>query len=387
MSLKNIGIIGTVGIPAKYGGFETLTEHLTKQFGHKLHVTVYCSSKAYPQKLKTHNNADLEYIALNANGLQSIPYDIISLFKAAKTNDTILILGVSGCIILPVFRWFYPQKRILINIDGLEHRREKWNRMIRMFLKYSEKLAVKYANNVITDNKAIKEYVLDEYGRSSSLIAYAGDQAQNLTLQDEIREKYQLPGRYALKVCRIEPENNIHLILEAYSEMTDALVMIGNWSNSKYGVNLKKQYSAYKNIYLLDPIYQPDILNQIRSNCAIYLHGHSAGGTNPALVEAMNLGLPVFTFDCVYNRATTFNEAFYFKDKEDLKTLIGSVSEETCKLAGEKMLRIAKENYTWEKIATQYFKLLQNEEIKYADSEEYYELLQRAIRYIWDVNL
>lgn len=387
MKNNKIAIIGTCGLPANYGGFETLTEHLTRQFGHKLPLTVYCSSKAYPEKLKTYNHADLEYIALSANGLQSIPYDIISLFKAARTNDTILILGVSGCIILPVFRLFYKHKRIIINIDGLEHRRNKWNKFIRMFLKYSESLAIRYANEVITDNKAIEDYVLNEYGRKSTLIAYAGDQVQNLTLKDETREKYQLPDKYALKVCRIEPENNIHLILEAFAETKDSLVIIGNWSNSKYGINLKNQYAGYKNINLIDPIYNPEILNQIRSNCALYLHGHSAGGTNPALVEAMNLGLPVFAFDCVYNRATTLNEALYFKDKEDLKMLIGSASEEKCKLLGEKMLVIAKEKYIWEKIASQYFNLLKNAEVKETSNYEYYELIHRALRYLWDITL
>lgn len=378
-----IGIIGTVGIPAKYGGFETLTEHLTQHFGHRLDLTVYCSSKAYADKLKTYNNATLKYIPLKANGLQSIPYDIISLFKAAQTNDTILILGVSGCVILPVFRLFYKKKSLIINIDGLEHRREKWNKMVRMFLKYSEKLAVKYADTIITDNKAIEQYVIDEYGRWSALITYAGDQVRNLVLEEETREKYQLHDKYALKVCRIEPENNIHLILEAYAEIQDSLVIIGNWNNSKYGIQLKKHYSTYKNINLLDPIYDPNILNQIRSNCAVYLHGHSAGGTNPALVEAMNLGLPVFAFDCVYNRATTINEARYFKDKEDLKMLVKSVSPEECKLLGEKMLTIAKENYVWEKISTQYFNLLKNAEIKESILYEYYQLFQKTLRYLW----
>ena len=121
MTIKNVAIIGTVGIPGNYGGFETLAEYLTNELSKRLSLTVYCSSKSYVSKKAVLNGARLIYIPLNANGIQSIPYDIISLFQAAKSHDLILILGVSGCMILPAFRLFYPKKKLIVNIDGLEH--------------------------------------------------------------------------------------------------------------------------------------------------------------------------------------------------------------------------------------------------------------------------
>lgn len=355
---RNVSIIGTAGIPSKYGGFETLTEYLTKFLGKKLDLTVYCSAKNYKQKKDCHNHAQLKYINLDANGMQSIPYDIISLFKAARTHENILILGVSGCIILPVFRLFYPNKKLIINIDGLEHKREKWKKPIQKFLKLSERLAVKYANTIVTDNKAIQDYVAKEYHQKSELIAYGGDHSKAVVLSSDIATQYKLPKKYAFKVCRIEPENNIHLILEAFENSPLPLVLIGNWDKSQYGRELKQKYSSCSSTFLLDPIYTQDILDQIRSNCSIYVHGHSAGGTNPSLVEAMNLGLPVFAFDVSYNRETTFNQAYYFKTSAELETLIQHTSISKLIELGQKMNEIAIKEYTWEKIASQYFDLL-----------------------------
>lgn len=355
---KKIAIIGTVGIPAVYGGFETLVEYLTHQLGESLQFTVYCSSKSYTSKVEIYNNAQLKYIPLKGNGVQSIPYDIISLFKAANQHQTILILGVSGCIALPIFRIFYKQKRIIINIDGLEHRREKWNKIVRSFLKFSEKLAIKYADDIISDNEAIRKYLKNEYGKESNFISYAGDQVKSLVLSHEIQQMYSLPSEYAFKVCRIEPENNIQLILEAFNNSQLPLVIVGNWSNSFYGLNLKKQFEDKTGFYLLDSIYDQDILNQIRSNCAIYLHGHSAGGTNPALVEAMNLGLPIFTFDCEYNRETTQNKALYFNNAMELRELIKFTTNQSLVDLGKAMLKIAKAKYTWRIISNQYYELL-----------------------------
>lgn len=360
--MKKISIIGTVGIPAKYGGFETLTEYLTKKLNNNFDITVYCSSKNYDKKIETYNNAKLKYINLNANGIQSIPYDIISIFSSLVFADTLLILGVSGCIILPVIRLF-SKKRIIVNIDGLEWKRDKWGKATKWFLKYSEKLAVKYADEVVTDNKVIQEYVTSEYNKESTLISYGSDHAIKEIISDEVKKIYPfLNEKYAFKVCRIEPENNIHIILEVFEKYTELnLVIIGNWSHNKYGIKLKEKYDNIKNIYLLDSIYNQTILNQIRSNCHIYMHGHSAGGTNPSLVEAMYLGLPIFAYGIQYNRETTQNKALYFNNQDELRELLKNADKKILQKVAIDMKILAEENYTWKKISKKYSKLFQKE--------------------------
>ena len=356
--MKKVAVIGTVGIPAKYGGFETLVEYLTKHLHNDFDITVFCSSKSYSEKLETYNGVKLSYIPLDANGVQSIPYDIISIFSSLKFADTLLILGVSGCIVLPFIRLF-SQKRIIVNIDGLEWRRDKWGKGAKWFLKFSEKLAVKFADVVVGDNKVIQEYVLNEYGVKSELIAYGADHVTKEVLSNEIQKKYPFVNdKYAFKVCRIEPENNVHLILDAFSEYKLLnIVMIGNWKNSEYGKELKEKYSSFENIFLLDPIYDQNILNQIRSNCFVYMHGHSAGGTNPSLVEAMYLGLPIFAFGVEYNKETTQHKAQYFNDKVGLLELLKNINDDELKKVADDMQEVAKKNYTWKKISEQYAEL------------------------------
>lgn len=359
---KNVrlAIIGTAGIPSKYGGFETLTEYLTTFLTKKIDITVYCSANNYKHKKDHHNNAQLKYIKLDSNGIQSIPYDIISLFKAARNHEVILILGVSGCIILPVFRLFYPKKKLIINIDGLEHRREKWKKSIQKFLKLSERLAVKHSDTIVSDNKAIQEYVSEKYYKKSVLIAYGGDHTKEMPLSKGTIKQFNIPASYAFKVCRIEPENNIHLILDAFAGSPLPIIIIGNWNKSLYGIKLKEKYASNSSIIILDPIYEQNILDQIRSNCRVYIHGHSAGGTNPSLVEAMSLGLPVFAFDVSYNRETTFNSAKYFKDAGELKILLNSLEETDLQNGAQSMRQIAAENYTWAKISMLYSELFVN---------------------------
>ena len=355
---KAISIIGTVGVPAKYGGFETLTEYLTFNLGCDHDMTVFCSSKNYTVKLDMHNNAKLKYINLKANGFQSIPYDIISIIKSLKFSETLLILGVSGCLILPVVKLF-SNKKILVNIDGLEWKRAKWGKFAKWFLKFSEKIAVKYADEIITDNFVLKEYVKEEYKVDSILIAYGADHVTNEALDEDILKKYSfLNDKYSFKVCRIEPENNIHIILEAFSNsITNNFVLVGNWENSDYGKKLKVKYNAFKNIFLLDPIYNQKTLNQLRSNCHIYIHGHSAGGTNPSLVEAMYLKLPIFAFGAKYNKETTGYKASYFDNELELKELLENNNSEELSIIADEMKMIAKENYTWKIISDKYSKL------------------------------
>jgi glycosyltransferase involved in cell wall biosynthesis len=355
---KKIAIIGTVGLPAQYGGFESLAEYLTKHLGQAFDMTVFCSSPFYKKKIKTYNHAHLKYIPLNANGVQSILYDIICIVKALFFADVLLILGVSGCIVLPFIK-LVSSKKILVNIDGLEWKRAKWGKAAKWFLKYSETLAVKHADIVIADNKIIQDYVWEHYHIKSTLIAYGSDHCKKEKIKQKVLKVYPfLKNDYAFKVCRIEPENNIHLILEAFSEFTALHIMIvGNWNNSTYGKHLKEQFGAFENIHLVDPIYNQNILNQIRSNCYVYIHGHSAGGTNPSLVEAMYLELPIFCYDANYNIETTCKQAAYFHNKTDLINLLRKLNTERLKLIGFNLKEIANTHYCWVEITKQYASL------------------------------
>jgi glycosyltransferase involved in cell wall biosynthesis len=357
--MKEIAIIGTMGIPAKYGGFETLVEYLTKNLGIDFNFTVYCSLKNYDDKLDHYNNAKLKYINLQSNGFQSVLYDIISILRSIRNTDVLLILGVSGCIVLPVVK-IISKKRVIVNIDGLEWKRAKWGRFAKLFLKFSEKLAVKYADVLITDNKIITDYVEIEYGVKSSLIAYGADHVCKDELDDDLRVLFPfLLGDYAFKVCRIEPENNIHLILKAFIKLPNRnLVIVGNWDNSSYGKKLKSEYSDLENIYLIDPIYNQKILNQIRSNCSVYIHGHSAGGTNPSLVEAMFLSLPVIAYDVEYNRETTQHMACYFGNEIELITILENHSALEFAEIATNMKIIAEKEFTWGIISEKYRSIL-----------------------------
>ena len=354
--MKNkIAVIGIVGLPASYGGFETLVEHLTKKLHSDYDFTVYCSKKSYTKYLDNHNGAKLVYLPFQANGIQSVLYDIVSILKSLRYADVLLILGVSGCIFLPVAK-LLTRKKIIVNIDGLEWKRNKWGSLAKRFLKFSEKLAVKYADIVVADNKVIQDYVFSEYSVDNELIAYGGDHANRVPVTEEILGQYPfLFENYAFTVCRIEPENNIHVILDAATQQNNILVVVvGNWRLSRYGMDLYNKYSNVGNIKLLDPIYDQSVLNQLRSNCFVYLHGHSAGGTNPSLVEAMYLGLPIIAYDIHYNKATTENKALYFSDANELTKLLVSCDKNMLLGNGEKMSDIANKNYRWDIISSQY---------------------------------
>ncbi|HEE8952061.1 TPA: DUF1972 domain-containing protein [Providencia rettgeri] len=345
-----VTVIGTVGIPANYGGFETLVENLTKSSSSNIEYTIICSSKENRIKLTTHNNAKLLYLPLKANGIQSIPYDILSMILTARKSDILLILGVSGCIFLPFLKIFSNVK-IITNIDGLEWKRNKWNYLAKSFLKLSEAIAVKYSDTIIADNQAIAEYVTQSYNKKAAVIAYGGDHA--------ILASKNVPNQfkdYYLTVCRIEPENNLHVILDSFQENNMNLVIVGNWNASNYGLGLYNRYNNSPNITLLHPIYDHNELYTLRKNCIGYIHGHSAGGTNPSLVEIMHFSKPIYAFDCVFNRYTTDNQILYFTNSSSLTDCLKKenfFSNEKCIL----IKKIADERYSWVQIKNSYEKL------------------------------
>lgn len=361
--MKQVAIVGIQGVPAKYGGFETLVENIIgDNCCSEVRYTVFCSGKDYATRMKTYKEAQLKYVPLfHANGAQSTPYDILSMLKCVRGYDAVVILGVSGCIFLPIFRLLY-RKQLIVNIDGLEHRRAKWGKFAKWFLRTSEAMAVRYADVVITDNKGIQDYVTNTYDKHSELIAYGGNHVLrdvSAVRQNEILEKYGLIEKeYAVSICRIEPENNCHITLEAFAEVGQKLVFIGNWEYSTYGKELQKQYSNCPNIKMLNAVYDLDVLYTLRNNARVYIHGHSAGGTNPSLVEAMFFGKPILAYDVIYNRETTENKACYFGNSKQLVEMLRGTEEN-----GEPLKEIAERRYTWRHISQQYEALYKDVEL------------------------
>lgn len=359
MEHKKIAIIGTVGVPGGYGGFETLADNLVKSHYEKglgSQVTVYCSSKDSQRNDSHYLDAQLRYIPLSANGIQSVLYDICSVVKAIKNGDNVLLLlGVSGAVFIPLVKRIF-KKRIVINVDGIEWQRPKWGWFASKFLKLSERIAVMYSDVVISDNEEITRYLESDYGVSAETIEYGGD--HGLGVNSIANKSDYLPDSYALCICRIEPENNITMILSAWENIDFPLVFVGNWSRSEYGTRLKEKYRNKKNYYLLEPIYEKNELHSIRRFASFYVHGHSAGGTNPSLVEIMHYEMPIFAFDCCFNRSTTENFANYFSGIDELckkvRYHIVSGSDDS----KFKMKEIATRRYTWDSIASRYYDIL-----------------------------
>lgn len=357
--MKKIAIIGTVGIPPRYGGIETLVHNITKELKKDFLFTVYCSKETYLkyERLRFSDQTRLIYIPFRASS-QRFFYDLSSILHSLFYADTLLIFGVTTGILLPFIR-FFTKKKIIMNIDKLQWRRNKYGKITNSLLKFSEGIAVKFSHVNVTDNKLIKRYTTIKHKASSLLIECGGDHTIFYGHTKKYLKKYPfLKYAYAFNVAKIVPENNIEMILNAFSITNQHLVLVSNWSNNKYAIRLKKSYQYYSNIHLIDPIYNQEELDGIRRNCVLYIHGNDTQRTSLSLVEAMSLGLPVVTFSTNFNKATTENSAFYFKSVEDLITIISTVKYYNYINNSLKMKEIALRRYSWRLIARKYKDLI-----------------------------
>lgn len=355
---KRIAIIGIVGLPANYGGFETLVNYLTLEKSHDFDITVYCQKTPKEKRLVQFNGSKLTYLPFKANGAESIIYDIVSIAISWFRFDTVLILGSPGCIILPFLKLF-KNTNTIVNFGGLEWERDKWGKIARWFLKFSEKIAIHHATKIVADNQYFCDYIKSEYKKESNLIEYGGDHSSQISIDSTSILKYPfLKLEYDVSVSRAQIDNNLHLLLEAYSKTPERnLVLVSNYNNFEYGKELKKKYSGFSNLFLQDAVYDLKELDAIRSNAKLYIHSHTFCGTAPSLVEAMNLGLPIIAFDVPTNHFTTENEAIYFKDASDLRAIIKNLSTSLETTLGTKMKEIADKRYTWQQIANKYSSL------------------------------
>ena len=362
---RKLALIGSNGIPANYGGTETFYEFLTKELSVKYDITVYCSKIQDKKKYgNSYLGAKLVYIPLSANGWQAVFYDSISIIDAAFHSDVLLLFGSPAAALVAFLRAFGFKKKIVLNCGGLnEWERESYSSFARKYIRFNRRILKGKVIHVV-DNELYKQSLKDTFGIDDAIvIRYGGDQVEAIEIDGELLEKYPfLNDDYYVAVARAQVDNNLHIMLEAFARMPDKkLVLVSNFKVSEYGQKLYNQYKdKYPNMILIPGIYEKRELNAVRSNAKVYIHSHSRCGTPPSLCEAMNLGLPIISFDTEVNHEVTKDFAYFFKNKDELIDVVCEKSDEDLKLMAEKSLAIAKSELTWKRIGEQYAKVFEN---------------------------
>jgi glycosyltransferase involved in cell wall biosynthesis len=354
---RKVFIVGTHGVPARYGGFETLADMLCRNLGDEFNITVFCNAGLYPEKAKQYFGARLLYVPLNASGFSGIIYDLITYIQALVKSDIILYLSPVGSGFMTPLKLF-TRKKVIVNHGGLnEWEREKLSFFKQKWAKFNHRVAARFADVNITDNSIYRQSLKENFKAESVVIKYGGNHVTRIQPDDKtLSEKYPfVKTRYAVSVSRAQVDNNLHLVLEAFEKFDDyKLVLVSNWNVSEYGKTLWVKYKNHPNIILLDAIYELRDLDYIRGNAHVYIHSHSRCGTAPSLVESMCLNQPVVAFDVATNRETTHNQALYFSNTESLIHALKTLTTEKLEKIKSDLFTIATSDYTWEKISSEY---------------------------------
>ena len=354
-----IAVLGSRGIPNRYGGFEEMaaqTAPLWVQAGHE--VVVYSTSD-HPDQQKSFKGVSIQHIfnpeSIFGLGGQFI-YDLLCILHARRQNyDVILQLGytTSG-----IWSFLWPSKKTITNMDGLEHQRAKYAGLLSLFLKWSERRAVKRSKLLVADNPEIARY-LGKYNWPIRTVAYGSNVIESVPQPEKILERAQLPAEgFHLHIGRVQPDNHVAEILESAKDTGELLIAVGDYS-TKYGRRLKSKY-ACENIIFPGTIYDKELLNALRTNCIFYLHGHSVGGTNPALLEAMGCGAMVLAHNNPFNESVLGGLGALWSDEDELKALLvqrpsAAIRNEQSVISKERI----REHFNWPRIAQEYLEAFQ----------------------------
>ncbi|MBN2484792.1 MAG: DUF1972 domain-containing protein [Bacteroidales bacterium] len=351
---KNIvAIIGSAGIPCRYGGFETLAENLANGLSDNFYVYVACSSNYYnkSERAIVYKHVKRVFTPIKPNGIQSIIYDVISILKVINKTRFLLILGSSAAFLVPLLRVLKPKVKIVYHPDGIEWQRGKWNILAKLFLRWSSKTGAKHAHKIVVDNSALLP-IYSKYATKLHEISYGGNQYIPCQVTGQ--------KNYWLTIARAEPENNLDLIASCFAGIpNEKWVLVSNIATTAYGRKLSYKYKNFKNISFIDSEYRNHKLAELLGGCKGYIHGHSSGGTNPSLVSAM-WGAPfIVCHNNPFNRSTTKNLAVYFTNEINLAEIITSKGTQY-KPQTMQIKLLAENEYSWKKITDKYQILLES---------------------------
>lgn len=365
----HVAILGSRGVPAQYGGFETAAEEVGArlvELGHQ--VTVYARNPH--QTLVSYKGMRVVNLpAVHHRFAETLSHTALSSVHAIVRDrpDVALVMNSGNAPLLQ------PLKRAgivtIVHMDGLESRREKWRGMGARYYRWAEKKAVKWADLVIADSREIQQIIEAEYRCNSEFIAYGAEVIS--PGMDRLAEMNLVRRDFHLVVARFEPENHVLEIVQAYriSEETRPLVVVGTSPYSHwYTQKVEDAAEGDARIRLVGGVYDQDLLNQLYANCRTYVHGHSVGGTNPSLLRAMGAGAPVMAFDCVFNREVLAGAGLFWSSVSDLVVYSDEIAASE---SGDHMDRQLNEfsqmgqerivhTYSWDSVARDYERILSN---------------------------
>lgn len=354
----HIAIIGTRGIPNQYGGFEQFADVLSQGLVQKGYdVTVYCSANHTYKDCK-YNGVSLihKFDPENRVGTAGqFIYDLLCMLDARKQKfDIIYMLGYTSSSIWQSL--LYKKGALVItNMDGLEWKRSKYSKPVQRFLQFAEKLAVKYSDFLVADSVGIQSYLKQKYNAESSYFPYGSYVFNNPNEDVLLKYKLKVYG-YDILIARFEPENNIEMVLEAFSASTvkRRLILIGNYEHTSFGKRMFDVYSKDERICFFGAIYDQEDLNNLRYFSNLYFHGHSVGGTNPSLLEAMGSSSLICYHNNEFNKAIVGEDGLCFSNSDELCVILNKSSKVEFKDFLENNTRKIKEIYEWGKIISDY---------------------------------
>lgn len=358
-----LAIIGDRGIPARYSGFSTLIEQIGVRMveEYEYDVTIYCRKNYYSERPQFYKGVECVYLpALGGKSLESIFHSNLSIIHSVfRSYDVVLVLDPGNApFVLPLKLRGFP---VIIHTDGMGWKRQKWSPFQQKYYKWSEKVSAWLSHWLVTDSKAMQQYYVDEYQSQSSFIPYAGEVGQGV--DESILDEYDLiKNGYYLCVARVEPDNNMDVIIREYrlTNTTKPLIVVGS---ARYDTPFGRAIAAENDdvVKCIGGVYEKEKLNALFSNAYVYLHGHEVGGTNPSLLNAMHMSAAPVAMDVIFHREVMTDEGLYFtKEKNNLSSIIEALDQDEEKVIRLKELAKNRSDtlYRWDAVVDAYVKLI-----------------------------
>lgn len=356
-----IAILGTRGIPASYGGFETFAEHLSTRLVARGHdVTVYCRAHYVSPRQMEYHGVRLQILpTIRHKYFDTVVHTFLSsLHAVSRRFDAALICNAANAPFSPILR--LTRTPVAINVDGLEHKRKKWNWLGRRYYQLAEYLSTLLPNEMVTDAQVIQDYYLTRHNAPSTMIAY-GSEVERRPDRDLVKKWRVEPNRYVLYVSRLEPENNAHLVIEAFKKVRTAyrLLVVGDAPYAEqYIKDLKARARGDKRIIFTGFVFGQDY-RALQQNAYCYVHATEVGGTHPALLEAMGYGNCVLTLATPENIEVVGDAGVPYADELDLTEKLQRVLRDGSLVHAYRhraQVRI-RSNYDWDRVVDQYEQL------------------------------